>query len=570
MGCMSFIDGDLDVCPHCGYKKDTPVKELYHLTPGTVLMNKYIVGKVVGFGGFGITYIGWDKVLEKVVAIKEYLPSELATRMEGTTQVTSYDGEKTVQYGAGLERFVNEALKLSKLNTLPGIVHIFDSFAENNTAYIIMEYLEGDTLKSILKQRGVLSYKEAIDIAIPVLESLDEVHKKGIIHRDIAPDNIIITNDGRVKLIDFGAARYATTVHSKSLSVVLKPGYAPEEQYRSHGNQGPWSDIYAMGATLYRVITGHIPEESLERKMNDKLLDISKFVPEIPKACENAIMNALNVNPEDRIQSAKEFADALSGVSEVERNKVKKRRADQGRWSLKMKIIAASVTVGCVVLTGAILLNTPVIKNMVMNVDNVSLYGKTIDEASDELEEIGKKLVVTDSLYDNGDLLDKLDENTIVENSEIDDSDDTVDVVVYAGKKASTKADINNNVTVPNLYGMKKDKAIKTLGEYGLKYTVQTKVNNKFVNTVFYQSTKSGTKVQVGTKVSITVGKASQPKATTAATTATQYYATQATVPNYQPQTSPATSPAATQDKNEDDVDMGWLWGQEEKAQKPN
>ena len=237
MGCMQEYDDGVNVCPYCGYVKGTPVKEKYHLIPGTVLKNRYLVGQSIGFGGFGITYIGWDKLLEKKVAIKEYLPSEFATRMEGTTVVSAYDGEKTRQYESGLTRFIDEAQRLAKLNHLDGIVHIFDSFSENCTAYIVMEYLSGETLKSILKTRDKLSYQEAIDIAIPLLNSLEEVHKKGIIHRDIAPDNIMITDDGRVKLIDFGAARYATTVHSKSLSVVLKPGYAPEEQYRSHGNQ---------------------------------------------------------------------------------------------------------------------------------------------------------------------------------------------------------------------------------------------------------------------------------------------------------------------------------------------
>jgi serine/threonine protein kinase len=564
---MKEYDSAMGACPHCGYVKGTPVKELYHLIPGTVLMNKYIVGKVVGFGGFGVTYIGWDKVLEKVVAIKEYLPSELATRMEGATQVTSYDGEKTEQYGAGLERFIDEALRLAKLNTLPGIVHIFDSFAENNTAYIIMEYLKGDTLKSILKQRGTLSYKEAVDIAIPVLESLDEVHKKGIIHRDIAPDNIIITDDGRVKLIDFGAARYATTAHSKSLSVVLKPGYAPEEQYRSHGKQGPWSDIYAMGATLYRMITGHIPEEALERKTNDKLQDISKFVPEIPKACENAIMNALNVNAEDRIQSAKEFADALSGVSEVERNKVKNRRADQGRWSVKMKIIAASIVAVCVVIIGAVVVNNTVIKNVSSNSESISLYGKTVEEAEKALNAKNMSLKIDDSLYDDGSLLDELDENSIVSPKDVSSGTKDVEVIVYAGKKSSTKADINNMVKVPNLYGMKKSKAISTLKEYGLDYEIKTKTNDKFVGNVFVQSTKSGSKVKVGSTVTITVGKASKKETTpateaqTQAVTTAQSYVSQSAVSSVSKSSSSKSS--SVSETEADEYNVAWLLGDE-------
>lgn len=523
MGCMQEYDDGVNVCPYCGYVKGTPVKEKYHLIPGTVLKNRYLVGQSIGFGGFGITYIGWDKLLEKKVAIKEYLPSEFATRMEGTTVVSAYDGEKTKQYESGLTRFIDEAQRLAKLNHLDGIVHIFDSFSENCTAYIVMEYLSGETLKSILKTRDKLSYQEAIDIAIPLLNSLEEVHKKGIIHRDIAPDNIMITDDGRVKLIDFGAARYATTVHSKSLSVVLKPGYAPEEQYRSHGNQGPWTDVYAMGATLYRAITGIIPEESLNRKFQDKLKDISEFVPNIPKACENAIMNALNVRAEDRIQTAKEFADVLSGVSEMERKRIKTKQADAGKWSLKMKIIAVSVVVVCIAVIGVVLFNNTTIKNMVFNSNSIELYGKTVDEANKELESVNKSVKIYDSLYDDGSLLSQLAENSIVKSDDITDDKSVINVIVYAGKKASTKADINNNVRVPNLYGMKESKAISTLKEYGLKYKIVYKENNSFVGNVFQQSKKANDKVKVNSEVTITVGKKKKVVVTTTAPTTEPY-----------------------------------------------
>lgn len=159
-----------------------------------------------------------------------------------------------------------------------------------------------------------------------MLYALEDVHKAGIIHRDIAPDNIFITNDGKVKLLDFGAARYATTLHSKSLSVILKPGYAPEEQYRTRGNQGPWTDVYAMAATLYRAVTGVIPEDSLERTANDTVKEPSKLGIKLPQNIENAIMNALNIKAEDRIQSAKEFADALAGEIELERVIIKQKK----------------------------------------------------------------------------------------------------------------------------------------------------------------------------------------------------------------------------------------------------
>ena len=342
MGCMKEYEDGLTVCPHCGYRQGTPAREAYHLPPETILSGRYLVGRVLGFGGFGTTYIAWDLVLEKKVAIKEYMPSDFATRAPGETQLSVYDGELGEQFEAGLKSFIDESRRLAKFNHEDGIVHIFDSFLENGTAYIVMEYLEGKTLKELLKERGgKIPYEEAVGYILPILKSLDTVHQTGIIHRDIAPDNIFLTNDGKVKLIDFGASRYATTLHSKSLSVILKQGYAPEEQYRSHGEQGPWSDVYAVCATLYRAITGVVPEDALERCANDKLVPPSKMGIQLPQGIENAILNGLNTKAENRIQSAKELAQALSGEIEVQRIKEEKKKEDVGKWSKKQIIIAS-------------------------------------------------------------------------------------------------------------------------------------------------------------------------------------------------------------------------------------
>lgn len=376
MGCMEEYDDNTTVCPYCGYVKGTPAKEIYQLQPESILSGRYIIGKVLGFGGFGITYIAWDSVLEKKVAVKEYLPSDFATRMPGQTYVSVYEGEKEEQFKSGLRSFIEESQRLAKFNSVDGIVNIYDSFAENGTAYIIMEYLDGRTLKSILKEKGKIPYQEAIGYALPVLYALENVHKAGIIHRDIAPDNIFITNDGKVKLLDFGAARYATTLHSKSLSVILKPGYAPEEQYRTRGNQGPWTDVYAMAATLYRAVTGVIPEDSLERTANDTVKEPSKLGIKLPQNIENAIMNALNIKAEDRIQSAKEFADALAGEIELERVIIKQKKDDVGKWPIWQKgllggAVAAVVAVVVLITTGVI--KTPLTQDRLPNVIDMSV-----------------------------------------------------------------------------------------------------------------------------------------------------------------------------------------------------
>ena len=266
LGCMEQYEEEYKVCPHCGYVVGTTAEEAIHMEPGTILHDRYIAGKVLGYGGFGVTYIGWDGRLEQKVAIKEYLPSEFSTRMPGQSQVKVFGGEKSEQYHDGLAKFIEEARRLAKFQNEPGIVKIFDSFEENDTAYIVMEYLDGETLTSYMDREGTVSEDQAVQMLLPILESLKTVHAEGILHRDIAPDNIFLTKEGEVKLIDFGASRYATTSHSRSLTVIIKPGYSPEEQYRSRGDQGPHTDVYALAATMYKMVTGQTPPDAMERR----------------------------------------------------------------------------------------------------------------------------------------------------------------------------------------------------------------------------------------------------------------------------------------------------------------
>ena len=214
---------------------------------------------------------------------------------------------------------MDEAERLAKFNSVDSIVNIFDCFIENDTAYLVMELLDGQTLKSYLDERGTLPYNEAVSIAVPVLEALKQVHSQGIIHRDISPDNIFLTDDGRVKVLDFGASRYASAISDKSLSIILKYGYAPKEQYTTRGDQGPWSDVYAVGATLYRMLTGKTPDDALERAERDTLIPPSKCGAKLPRNAETAILNALNVDPTRRTRTAEEFQKQLMSTVKVER-----------------------------------------------------------------------------------------------------------------------------------------------------------------------------------------------------------------------------------------------------------
>ncbi len=406
LGCMREMEDELTVCSHCGYEEGTPPKEIYHMVPGTYLHEKYLVGRVIGYGGFGITYVGWDTKLERKVAIKEFMPSEFSTRMPGETFVTVYNGEATEQFGAGLERFIEEAQRLAKFNHVPSVVDIYDTFIENNTGYIVMQFLEGDTVKGLLGKNGVMPYDSAKLIIMQILETLSEVHKEGIIHRDISPDNIFITVDNEVKLLDFGAARYASGFHSKSLSVILKPGYAPEEQYRSRGNQGPWSDVYATSATLYKMITGITIEESMERCVKDDVKSPAELGVQLPESANTAIMNALNIHAELRTQSADDFIRELTS-DDVVRVIDKPKKNDAGKIPLWLKITAATVVLiaaifGTLVITGV--LDIRGIMGSGMGADPTTRVPYVInlmkDEGSKILEEKKFAMQITDQAYD--------------------------------------------------------------------------------------------------------------------------------------------------------------------------
>lgn len=345
MGCMAENPQNAPQCPHCGYLRGTPPMEAYHLEPETILQGRYIVGRVLGYGGFGVTYIGWDAMLERIVAIKEFLPSTFATRLPGGTAVTVFDGPATEQFGFGLQRFLDEAQRLAQFNGIPGITDIYDTFAQNNTAYIVMQFLNGQDVKAVLSAKGPMPYEQARGIILKICDTLAPVHETGIIHRDLSPDNIYLTQEGEVKLLDFGAARYESGVNSKSLSVILKPGYAPEEQYRSKGEQGSWTDVYALAATFYKMLTGVTPPDSLERAVRDEIKEPSKLGVQMPQSAENALMNALNIRKGDRTQTVGQFKEALLADG-VERVKAKPRKTDTGRLPLGGKIaIAAAVLV---------------------------------------------------------------------------------------------------------------------------------------------------------------------------------------------------------------------------------
>ena len=292
-------------------------ENLHCLRKGTRLIGRYTIEGVLGQGGFGITYLGMDELHEKPVAIKEFFPQGIVTRniqYQDTVTVT-FVGEKD-NYEKGKERFLKEARTMAKFSKDEGIVKALDFFEINNTAYIVMEYLEGVTLKQYLRENKRIDAEDLVELLVPLIEALDEIHSQGLIHRDISPDNIMVLPDGRIKLMDFGAARDYTEFGEKSLSIVLKPGYAPPEQYQTHGVQGPWTDIYALCATMYKCITGENPPDAIERVMDDHLKKISEYGIAIPPQAEAAIIKGMSVSAKDRYQNIKDFCEDLYGAYE--------------------------------------------------------------------------------------------------------------------------------------------------------------------------------------------------------------------------------------------------------------
>lgn len=310
--CFQAIPDGAAVCPSCGYNASSQTdKYPMALPPGTVLNGRYILGRVLGQGGFGITYVAQDHKTGSLVAVKEYFPDTMAARTGGPS-VSAYTGQREENFLYGKECFLNEAKTLAEFIGNPNIVRVHSYFEENNTAYFVMDYVQGTSLQDYLKQRGRLSWEETKHILEPVIGALASVHSRGVIHRDVTPDNIYITNDGTVKLLDFGAARYSLGDKSRSLDVVLKHGYAPREQYSRHGRQGPYTDVYALGATFYYCLTGRLPPDSIDRQDEDEFILPSSLGVKIPPEAEDALCKALAVSAQDRYQSMSEFYLALN------------------------------------------------------------------------------------------------------------------------------------------------------------------------------------------------------------------------------------------------------------------
>lgn len=293
--CFIFLPLSVDTCNECGFTQSDKDSPLY-LQPPFRLNNQYIIGRVLGHGGFAITYLAYDSNLSIRVAIKEYFPIEYANRHSDGATVSPFGEQATELFNLGKEKFINEARLLTQFRS-PNIIKIRQFFKAWNTGYFVMEYLEGDTLTQYIhKKGGKLTFAETRQLLLPLLSALEEIHQKGVFHRDIKPDNIYITQKGEPILLDFGTARQSVSGRTTNLTSFLTPGFAPMEQYSANGIHGPWTDIYSMAATVYYALTGEHPPTPTERITGDaELIPPSQQGSDIPKQEESWLLKALEL-----------------------------------------------------------------------------------------------------------------------------------------------------------------------------------------------------------------------------------------------------------------------------------
>ena len=343
VGCMKPLTAE-GRCAYCGLQQDKyrPIPRC--LRPGMCLRDRYVLGRVLGEGSFGISYIAWDCLLDTVVAIKEYFPASLVSRHiseeDEDTNVYIYEKRESQKYQESLKKYLGEAKSLSAYYDLDGIVSVRDFFYANNTAYIVMGYVDGISVKEYVEKNGPIEGEKFLRMLEPVIQSLAKVHQTGVLHRDISPDNMLLTRDEKLVLIDFGAARKENINMTRSMTVVFKRGFSPEEQYRTRGQQGAWTDVYALCATAYYALTGKAPDESIQRVLEDDMPSLTEMTDvDLPMQQKRAFMMGMTVDFHHRYQTMDEL---YQGLYQQGRDK-----KHLGAW-----LAGAAAVVCCVALLG--------------------------------------------------------------------------------------------------------------------------------------------------------------------------------------------------------------------------
>lgn len=360
-------------------------KDRRALPGGYVLCGKYLIEHVIGEGGFGITYSGIRRADGMRVAVKEYFPSQYASREDGCADANLHiflqgSGSGEPQFDRGLRYFKREAEILKKYSYLEGIVTVLDACETNNTAYIVMEFVEGITLAQYIRENGVFSYAEIVRLLTPIMKSLAQIHRQGVIHRDISPENIQIGLDDRFYLLDFGAAKQLDGSRQQN-TVIFKHGYAPPEQYTVEKKQGPWTDVYALAATIYTALTGGTPVNAVQRMQSGDKLDIESGLTGLAAWQRKALCRGLALGIADRYQNMETFLVELTVEPASEEQKTVMAVADTSVRGKNRKLVVAAVIVvmivGCIVTAGILRM-----KNADSSAANTAAAGASSEEAT--------------------------------------------------------------------------------------------------------------------------------------------------------------------------------------------
>ena len=538
LGCLREISIHTGICPYCGFdplKSENPK----FLRVGTRLAKRYTVGKMLGEGGFGITYTGYDNKEKRPVAIKEYFPANIVSRdtNSGRSQkISCFDGKDGKYFQEGIERFKKEAKTLEKAAFCNHVVQIYDYFEENETGYIVMEYVPGITVWQQVEKQGVFQPGEMLALLEPLMRDLQKLHEKGFLHRDISPDNMILRPDGVVKLIDFGAARKAEVDaqgSQKSMTVVVRQQYAPREQFSRNGRQGPWTDIYSLSATMYYMLTGKVPVSALERESETASRKMQENLNRISPALAEVLEKGMAFQPEDRYSDFTVFLHALKEAvpMEKERTRIEKtvyfNREKKGRKVLplwKKRQILIGVSAACILVLGSVIAwqkmsgekAAPVTETVRMTSPEPSaetealitmprVEGERLEEALQRIKQADDSLsVVVEKQYSET-AKDRIVSQSIAPGEQYKKGNKP-DVTIVVSKGIE-------KIKVPNVVGKSLSEAKAVLKASGLKISLKKVFSNDEKNSILKQ--KENGKVKKGSVIHLTVSKGTKTPAKT-------------------------------------------------------
>ncbi len=547
MGCLRQIGLQDNICPYCGFDP-LQVQNSRYLRVGTRLAKRYIVGKELGEGGFGITYTGYDTVKKQPVAIKEYFPAGIAgrdTSIGRNQDVRPFDGKNGELYHEGLERFKKEGNAMGKVDDFVHVVNVYDYLEENNTGYIIMEYVPGITIHQKVKRDGAFSLAEMFEVLKPLMQDLQKIHEMGMLHRDISPDNIIIRPDGVAKLIDFGSARMVETREAglqQTMTVMVRQQYAPKEQYLRKGNQGPWSDIYALCATCFFMLTGEAPISALERENEDAQKTLEECKPELGEEISQIIKKGMALQIKERYTELKELIYDLEQVIPlkakhsvidrtlyVDREK-EKRRIILPLWKRKKRRILLGIVGIFLILSVCISLYmgnwwkeeemaTKEMPQPTAVVTPESTATKSLQITMPRLKELSQESACNLIKQTDSDLVihieknyhDKVKKGRVIRQSIAPGTiyeDGTYQEITLEISRGARK------VMVPDVIGFKKQDGINLLKKQGLRIECIQEYSSTVPEGQVIRQSKKGKKVKEKTVITLTISLGKKPQAT--------------------------------------------------------